>query len=124
MLESVHISGVAPYGAEGSQLHSLRPINYLFGTNGTGKTTISRIIANPATYGSCRLTWRNDRPLDVLVYNRDFIDDNYRERLPGVFTLGEDSIETLQQIEQTRKAVPKTLGRTLIKTSYEPKWPA
>ena len=53
----------------------LRPttINFLFGNNGTGKTTIARTI-HAAGSNVC---FRNSRSADqynILVFNQDFID--------------------------------------------------
>ncbi|GHV05333.1 hypothetical protein FACS1894217_02030 [Clostridia bacterium] len=79
-------------------------INFFFGNNGTGKSTISRAIA--ANEG---LTWEQGKSFDaysVLVYNQDYIDrtlKNYGD-LPGVYTIGEENVEIQNQIEEaTRK---------------------
>ena len=75
MLQEIRIADEATYSAEGSSLQDLKEINFIFGTNGAGKTTISRVIANPATYPTCSLNWRLGQPIECLVYNRDFIEE-------------------------------------------------
>jgi DNA repair exonuclease SbcCD ATPase subunit len=45
MIESISISNVATYASTPEQLDGLSQFNFLFGSNGTGKTTISRLIA-------------------------------------------------------------------------------
>ena len=48
MLTSVSVAGEATFPIEGVELGDLKPVNYLFGHNGCGKTTISRAIHDPA----------------------------------------------------------------------------
>lgn len=102
MIEEIHITKVATYGEATQRLHNLRSINFLFGTNGCGKTTISRIIADPTAYESCAVVWRRDRVLETLVYNRDFVAQNFSQQLRGIFTLGDDAVEKLDEIEKAR----------------------
>lgn len=81
-------------------LCDLRSINYIFGVNGTGKTTISRVIAQTEGHGHCRLVWQGGTPLERMVYNRDFVDKNFNQDGPlqGVFTLGENQVEAEREI--------------------------
>jgi hypothetical protein len=111
MLEAITISRVATYPPEPQQLGGLKPINVFFGTNGTGKTTISRIIADPSTFGTCGLSWRSGRALEAHVYNRDFVDRTYSPRLQGIFTLGEAAADVLTQIETARAKVEELNGQ-------------
>jgi wobble nucleotide-excising tRNase len=78
----------------------LSKFNYVFGTNGTGKTTLSRILADAGTFRSSSIIWQHGRKLETAVYNRDFVERNFSQSavLKGVFTLGEDRVETLAQI--------------------------
>ncbi len=43
MINQISINNVATYNTPAT-LADLKPINYIFGANGTGKTTISRVI--------------------------------------------------------------------------------
>ncbi|MFA7275875.1 MAG: AAA family ATPase [Pseudobdellovibrionaceae bacterium] len=105
MLQSIQISKVATYQGADQHMNDLRKVNFVFGCNGTGKTTISRIIAEPEKFPTCPLGWKSGISLLPMVYNRDFVDRNFRadSDLKGVFTLGEDGIETLKQIETLKK---------------------
>ena len=105
MLEKVSITNVATYGEQPQHLDDLRQINFLFGTNGSGKTTISRVIANPTEHPSCAVNWRGARRLETLVYNSDFVDGNFTPQLRGIFTLGEAEADTLDKIEKARTLV-------------------
>ncbi len=89
---------------------SLAPnkINFVFGSNGTGKTTLSRVIGNSTRYNDCALQWENGKALDVFVFNRDFINANIEaEALSGVFTLGDGSIKTKSVLEKLSHCLNK-----------------
>lgn len=105
MLEEVSIAKVATYGDQPQRLDRLRQINFLFGTNGSGKTTISRVIADPNSHATCAVNWRGARPLETLVYNSDFVDRNFTPQLRGIFTLGKVEADSLQKIEEARAKV-------------------
>lgn len=104
MIESIQIASEASYDATGSQLSKLAELNFVFGTNGTGKSTIARVIAEDSNYPTCKVTWKNSNKLQTLVYNQDFVDKNFTQlqELRGVFTLGEQDTETLGKIQAAR----------------------
>lgn len=71
MIDEIQINPpVATYRAQ-AILDDLRLVNYFFGANGTGKTTISRVIAQSTGHDHCRLVWQSGTPLNRMVYNRD-----------------------------------------------------
>ncbi|MGB2304251.1 MAG: AAA family ATPase, partial [Candidatus Puniceispirillales bacterium] len=88
MINEIKISDVASYSDKGVIIKPEK-INYLFGANGVGKTTISRVINAPqdGNHKNCTVSWSNDQPLDVFVYNRDFIEENFDSQIDGIFTL-------------------------------------
>ena len=106
MIKSVTIANTATFGSPPEVLTGLSLFNYLFGSNGTGKTTISRIIADQAPYPDCSVTWKHGRPLESVVLNRDFVDKNF-DQLKGVFTLGEKQKDTLEKIVAARQDLDK-----------------
>jgi len=99
MIESISINTV-PYGPDPVVLNSLSRFNFVFGSNGSGKTTISRIIADEADYPASRVTWKAGTKLQALVYSSDFVERNFNQspELKGVFTLGEKQADTLEKI--------------------------
>jgi len=101
---------VATYKNE-ARLNDLRSINYIFGANGTGKTTISRVIAGAPGHEHCQLQWQGS-PLERLVYNRDFVDRNFNQNGPlqGVFTLGENQVEAEREIARLQPEIEKIAG--------------
>lgn len=104
MIESISIAGIATYPNTPETLSGLSQFNYVFGSNATGKTTISRVISDEAQFPSCSVTWRNATKLQPMVYSRDFVERNFTHsrELRGVFTLGEDQVETLATIESKK----------------------
>lgn len=104
MIDKVRISNVATYGSAPEELADLKEVNFVYGSNGTGKTTISRVIADCDSHADCTLMWKGGSPLELLVYNRDFVERNFNQpdELKGIFTLGEKDKETLDKIEAAK----------------------
>ena len=105
MIENIYIQNAATFGSTPEELVDLAGINFIYGSNGTGKTTVSRVIAEDSVFPDCRITWKNGIQLKTLVYNRDFINSNFNQtdQLKGIFTLGEKDKETLNKIENAKK---------------------
>ena len=51
MIESIHIANIATYGSTPEVLGDLSRFDFLFRSNASGKTTISKVIAGKQ--GSC-----------------------------------------------------------------------
>ncbi|MCM1987983.1 AAA family ATPase [Methanococcoides seepicolus] len=113
MIESLKISDIATYKKQSPQeMNDLSQFNYIFGSNGTGKTTISKLIAEPSKFINCNVTWKNDTQLQTLVYNQDFVNSNFAPatKLKGIFTLGEEEIDRIDEIETAKREVDKLEG--------------
>ncbi len=103
MIKQIDIKNVATYDNQGVQFDDLKKVNFIYGANGCGKTTISNFIYDNSDqkFNSCSLTWQNALPLKVLVYNKEFRERNFgKGKLNGVFTLGEATAEQIRIIEQ------------------------
>lgn len=106
MLESIVLKNVATYDENGVEIEDLQKINIIFGGNGTGKTTLTRLIGQPEDplYSDSELTWVKNKPLKALIYNRDFKERNFgKGRLEGVFLLGQTSKEGNEKLEQLQQ---------------------
>lgn len=100
MIESIRIAGEASYANTPEILHRLSKINFFYGANGSGKTTISRVVANAGSFASCSVNWKGGTALKTMVYNRDFVHENFSTATgpKGIFTLGKSDIDTLTKI--------------------------
>lgn len=108
MLKSIEVKNVATYSPEGSNLEDLQPINFIYGANGSGKTTISNYLTqlDEPKYTDCKLIWEHNQPLKAHVYNKDFREQNFfKADIPGVFTLGKASAEQLQKLKEKQEEI-------------------
>jgi wobble nucleotide-excising tRNase len=102
MIENITIKNVATYDNIGIPIDGLKKVNFIYGANGCGKTTISNFLYNLTDdkYNSCTFSWQNETHLTTLVYNKDFRERNFgKGKLGGVFTLGEATAEQIKVIE-------------------------
>ena len=106
MINNLKIADIASYNYIGVEIAELK-INFFYGANGCGKTTISNYLANPSDskFQSCLTSWSGDNSLKRLVYNRQFRNANFAtDRIAGVFTLGQ---ATTEEISESRPNTPK-----------------
>ena len=99
MIEEIVIKDAATFKNE-----TIKPkkINYFYGFNGSGKSTIGKIIKDPLIFKNCSRKFK-DNEIEVLIYNQDFVDNNFHEtsNIKGIFTLGKDASDA-QIFEQTK----------------------
>ncbi|CAK7037727.1 MAG: hypothetical protein BACD_00184 [Bacteroides rodentium] len=86
-------------------------INFMFGKNGSGKTTISRCIRDD----SISSEWAPGveySDVKLMVYNEDFIADNIQSygNIPGVFTITKQSAEDKAKIDARNGDLRKLSG--------------
>ena len=105
MIEEISIADVATFDSQPENLDGLSQFNYFYGSNGTGKTTIGRVIADQDSFPSCKVAWKGGTKLQPMVYNQDFVERNFNQsaEFKGVFTLGEKQVETLAKIDAAKK---------------------
>ncbi|MDZ7720317.1 MAG: AAA family ATPase [Balneolaceae bacterium] len=104
MIKKIELANVATF----KDLETFEPniINYLFGGNGTGKTTIGKVIYNCDSHSECSINWSLN-PTETIIYNKDFVEKNFSqsESIKGIFTLGKNSTEVKQKLEDARGKV-------------------
>lgn len=105
MINKVHLEDIATY-VSGVDFQP-KKINFIYGANGTGKSTLSKFLNNEIVSPRCSVTWDTSTKEDVVVYNRNFVEKNFQTdtKLKGIFTLGEDSIEVQKEVEEKRKLI-------------------
>jgi wobble nucleotide-excising tRNase len=104
MLDALQLRGTPAFGSEGdTTIGPLTPVTFIFGANGSGKTTISRAFADPGRFPGTEIVWspRTDAH-DIKVYNRDYVTNTLKQaaNLPGVFTLGETNVKLRAEIDE------------------------
>jgi len=105
MIKDIIVKKEARFDDQGQNTQDLKKINFFYGANGSGKTTISRIINNQDAYADCSISWESNNRLKTLVYNRDFITRNFSpdKELAGIFTLGEHDAGVVKNIATAKK---------------------
>lgn len=102
MIENITLKNIATYDNAGIQVNYLKKINFIYGANGCGKTTISNFLYNltDPKFNQCSIAWKNNISLNILVYNKEFRERNFgKGKLGGVFTLGEATAEQIKIID-------------------------
>lgn len=103
MLEYLRLRGASAFDpVSGADIGPLQPVNFFFGANGSGKTTISRALVDSTRFAGTTLEWKPATSvLGIKVYNRDYVDATLTPagHLAGVFLLGEASAEIREEIE-------------------------
>jgi wobble nucleotide-excising tRNase len=107
MIKSIEICNTATFSNIVTTLDDLKKFNFFFGANGTGKTTISKIIAEPTQFPACSIAWTRNLPLETRVYNRDFVERNFTSIIKGVFTLGEQEADTIARVNIIKDDIDK-----------------
>lgn len=114
MIEKIEIKNVPScFDSSGILMTNLKGINYIYGVNGSGKTTVSNIIRSPSRFPMCAISWKNSISLKTLVYNKNFIDENFHQDIKGIFTLGKES-HVIQEAIKTRKAQADKIMEDII----------
>ncbi|MFL9811885.1 AAA family ATPase [Stutzerimonas sp. VN223-3] len=106
MIESITLCNIATYSPTTPEtLQNLKAVNYFYGANGAGKTTISRLIQSPQVSAASYLTWAKGNPIPAHVYNNDFIAANLTDskQFKGVFTLGQAQQAQLDRLDELHK---------------------
>lgn len=109
MINEIQINQPVPTYLLPPLMTDLRKINFIFGANGSGKTTICRVVEQAESHTHCFLNWKNSAPLQSMVYKRDFVDRNTNQAnsVKGVFTLGDNQVETEREVARIQPEIEK-----------------
>ncbi|AZP04403.1 AAA family ATPase [Jeotgalibaca ciconiae] len=109
MLSNIFLRNVASYNEVGTKFKDLKKVNFIYGNNGTGKSTLSRGFLNieDVVYSDC--IYEGNIIGERLVYNKNFIDENFKSDndIPGIFTLGRDDVEKQIELDEIQKNIEK-----------------
>ena len=100
MITKVKLTNVASYDSDGVIIDNLDKFNFIYGNNGCGKSTLSKVLKAPEVYPECIIE-TTEESFRTLVYNKDFIKNNFNQsnEIPGIFTLGADAVSVQQEIK-------------------------
>lgn len=102
MITKIELKNVVPF-SDGLIIDNLHKINYIYGANASGKTTLSHFLEriDDEKYTDCSIEWENGIKVETIVYNRYFRENNFgKSSIPGVFTLGQATKEEKENIEK------------------------
>lgn len=110
MIKSIRLPLRTPFGHEQVMIDGLDRVCFFFGPNGSGKTTISQLIADESSLpDSSAIQWDGGNPVRVYVYNRNFITANFANKasVPGVFTMGKGMVDAQKKIDELTEAIER-----------------
>ncbi|GAA7166791.1 AAA family ATPase [Helicobacter pylori] len=113
-ISQIVLKNAATFDENGASFENLNFINFIYGANGSGKTTISIFLKNLAEneiedkFANSKIEWHNDEILKIEVYNKQFKEEQFRNsQVKGIFTLGKKTNENLENIESKKESINK-----------------
>ncbi len=113
-ISQIVLKNTATFDESGASFEDLNSINFIYGTNGSGKTTTSSFLKNLAEnriedkFANSKIEWHNDEILKIEVYNKQFKEEQFRNsQVKGIFTLGKKTNENLENIESKKESINK-----------------
>ncbi|GAA9332604.1 hypothetical protein BTM412_09830 [Helicobacter pylori] len=113
-ISQIVLKNAATFDESGASFENLNSINFIYGTNGSGKTTTSSFLKNLAEnriedkFANSKIEWHNDEILKIEVYNKQFKEEQFRNsQVKGIFTLGKKTNENLENIESKKESINK-----------------
>jgi wobble nucleotide-excising tRNase len=106
MITSLTLKNVATFDGKWVFIDDLKQINFIYGANGSGKTTISNFLfdRSRADFSQCSLNWKPGHAMSVLAFNKEFKERNFGNgKIEGIFTLGEASKDAMDLIDKKRE---------------------
>ncbi len=111
-ISQISLKKVATFDENGASFKDLNSINFIYGANGSGKTTTSSFLKNLAENGiedkfaNSKIAWYNNESLKIEVYNKQFKEEQFRNsQVKGIFTLSKKTNENLEKIESKTKSI-------------------
>lgn len=103
MIRAIKLKNCVPY--QHAELSDCKKINFVFGANGSGKSTISSFLSGleEPRFAQSSIEWDGAAHETIYVYNRAFRRSNFQQTIPGVFTMGSATIDDISALEQMKK---------------------
>jgi len=125
MINSITIKNVATYEpSTGVHISDLKKVNFFFGFNGSGKSTIVRFLYNlclessfrAPEFNNCSQVGYVESDNQILVFDENFTDENFNRNptLKGVFSLNQAN-ETIDRQITAKEALIKEFDKQIKK---------
>ncbi|GAA6949001.1 AAA family ATPase [Helicobacter pylori] len=113
-ISQIVLKNAATFDESGASFEDLNSINFIYGANGSGKTTTSSFLKNLAEnriedkFANSEIKWHNGESLKIEVYNKQFKEEQFRNsQVKCIFTLGKKTNENLENIESKKESINK-----------------
>jgi wobble nucleotide-excising tRNase len=121
MLTKIVIEGPASFKKRVA-LETGKKVNLIYGLNGTGKSTICKILRDPQNqaYANCEIHGGEGKK--IFVFNEDFIQEKFYESdgIKGIFSLSKENKEAEEKLAHATRACSELLTeKQKIATSFE-----
>lgn len=108
MIKAIRLNNCVPY--QQAEISDCKKINFIFGANGSGKSTISSFLAyvndtagvKNTRFVNSELEWTGEPHEQIEVYNKAFRVANLQQDMQGIFTLGSATIDDIKVLEQLK----------------------
>ncbi|GAA7559737.1 AAA family ATPase [Helicobacter pylori] len=113
-ISQIALKNAATFDENRASFENLNSINFIYGANGSGKTTTSSFLKNLAEnriedkFANSEIKWHNGESLKIEVYNKQFKEEQFRNsQVKCIFTLGKETNENLENIESKKESINK-----------------
>ena len=124
MITKIQIKDIASYDSTGVEINDLKKINFFFGYNGSGKSTITKYLKDLSVvevsernndFKNCSQVGYDPASNEILAFNEQFVDANFRSKktLKGIFSLDAINGDIATKIEN-RDIYRKLLDKIII----------
>lgn len=102
VIKAIKMINCTPF--QQAELSDCKKVNYVFGSNGSGKTTISTLLdsSDDSRFSQSSIVWDEKTHETICVYNRKFRDRNFQQTIPGIFTMGSATIDDINELERLK----------------------
>ena len=113
MITTITLKNKATYNSTGVTIDDLTKLNYFFGNNGCGKSTLANYMqsisenTSSSIYPDCSVDGYNPAQEEIIVFNQHFIENNFMnsDTLKGVFSLNQTNVTIDTQIKANEKSI-------------------
>jgi len=115
MITSISIKNIATFNTDTKPIENLKKVNFFFGYNGTGKSTIANYLQNISfpedkrkeDFKNCLQTGFDYKNNQIVTFNNLFINDNFiqNDSLNGIFSLNQKNDLIDEQIASLNQLI-------------------